>query len=67
MDGHAPLDAPNDGAPFVLGKVMTGLGAEQEEDLLEIVRLLFNLGGDRRGSSKCMCYISEKLSGHLLW
>ena len=32
VDGHTPLDAAYHGVPFVLGKVMTGLGSEEEKD-----------------------------------
>ena len=42
VDGHAPLDAADDGALLVLGKIVTGLGAQQEEDLFQRV---FGLGG----------------------
>ena len=34
MHGHAPLDATVDRARFVEGKVVAGLGAEQDEDFL---------------------------------
>ena len=34
VDGHAALDAAVDGARFVLGKVVAGLGTQQDEDLL---------------------------------
>ena len=37
VDGHAPLDAAVDGALLVLGKVVAGLGAQQDEDLLQRV------------------------------
>ena len=37
VDGHAPLDAAVDGALLVLGKIVAGLGAQQEEDLLQRV------------------------------
>ena len=31
VDGHAPLDAAADGTWFVLGKVVAGLAAQQDE------------------------------------
>jgi hypothetical protein len=34
VDGHASFDTAVDGARFVLGKVVAGLGAKQYEDLL---------------------------------
>ena len=37
VDGHAPLDAAGDGALLVLRKVVTGVGAQQQEDLLQRV------------------------------
>src|SRR6202140_5861749 len=53
VDGHTPLDAAYDGAPFVLGKVMTGLGAEQDKDLFQPVSRLRSLREDRtEGSPK---------------
>jgi hypothetical protein len=37
VDGHAPLDAAGDGALLVMGEVVTGLGAQQQEDLFQRV------------------------------
>ena len=45
VDGHAPLDAAAYGVFLVLGKVVTRLGAQQDEDLFQRV---FGLGGRRR-------------------
>src|SRR6202049_4432958 len=68
VDGHTPLDAAYDGAPFVLGKVMTGLGAEQDKDLFQPVSRLRHLRGYRKeGSPKRMRDVGEELSGHLVW
>ena len=47
VDGHAPLDAADDGVLLVLGEVVAGLGAQQDEDLLQRV-----LGLGRRGSEQ---------------
>ena len=52
VDGHAPLDAADDGVLLVLGKIVAGLGAQQDEDLLQRV---FGLGGsgERPGGVFC--------------
>jgi hypothetical protein len=34
VDDHAPFDAAAYGARLVLGKVVAGLGAQQDEDLI---------------------------------
>ncbi len=49
VDGHAPLDAAVDGARLVLGKVVAGLGAQQDEDLLQRVLGLGRRDGGGRG------------------
>ncbi len=66
VDGHAPLDAADDGVPLVLGKVMTGLGAQQQEDLLQRVLGLGGWGRDRMGRlSERVGGVSDELGGHL--
>ena len=35
LDGHAPFDPPVEGARLVLGEVVAGLGAQQDEDLFQ--------------------------------
>jgi hypothetical protein len=35
MERHAPLNPPVDGTGFVLGKIVPGLGAEEDKDFLQ--------------------------------
>src|SRR5580704_2695927 len=67
VDGHTPLDATYNGAPLVLGKIMTGLGAKQEKDFFQSVRLLLSLRGGRNlVSLKSVGDVGEELGGHLV-
>src|ERR1019366_8569839 len=50
VNGHAPFDAAVDRAWLVLGKVVAGLGAQQDEDLLQRALGLGRIdGGGRTG------------------
>ena len=66
VHGHAALDAAVDGARFVLGKVVAGLGAQQDEDLLQRV---LELGGRKGGGlgqlAKGVRGVGDELRGHL--
>jgi hypothetical protein len=64
MDGHTPLDAAHDGASFVLGKVMAGLGAEQEKYFLQRARRMMRRR--RCGSRKRMAGIGQELGRHFV-
>ena len=55
MDGHTPLDATLDGVLFVLGEVVPGLGAQQDEDLFQRV---FDLGSRGLGGTG---YFAERV------
>ena len=63
---HAPFDAPDDGALFVLRKIVTGLSAQQQEDLFQRV---FGLGGRRRDRkrrfSERVRDVGDELGRHL--
>ena len=66
VHGHAALDPAVDGARFVLGKVVAGLGAQQDEDLLQRV---LDLGGRDsavlRVPAKGVRGVADELRGHL--
>ena len=66
VDRHAPLDPAVDRARLVLGKIMAGLGAQQDEDLFQ--RALGLEGRDRVGfgrPAEGVQGIGDQLGGHL--
>ena len=67
MHGHAALDAAVDGAGLVLGEVVAGLGAQQDEDLLQRIFQLGGWDGGRAGVglAEGVGRISHQLGGHL--
>ena len=66
MNGHAPLDAAMDGARLVLGKVVAGLGAQQNEDLFHRVLGPGHRNGGGPGEfAEGVHGVGDKLGGHL--
>ena len=66
VDGHAPFDAAVDGAGFVLGEIVTGLGAQQDEDLLQGIFFgQYRCGNDGWMFAKGMGDIRFELADHV--
>ena len=66
VNTHPPLNATVDGVLFVQGEIVTTLGAQQDQDLLQRALILLFQGEFRLGDDPGMAEISDDLVGQLL-
>ena len=65
VDRHPPVDAAMHGARLVLGEIMAGLGAQQDENFAQLVHgLAGQRGGGPLGLAESMGGVGNELGGH---
>ena len=66
VEAHAPLDPAVDGALLVQGKVLTGLGPQEDEDLLQGALGFLLQGASGPGDERGVLQVGDDPAGELL-